>query len=60
MRETETETETEYEQGRVRERGRQNPKQAPGSWLQALGSRLQAISTGPHVGLKLMNREVMT
>ena len=36
-----------------REKGTQNPKQAP-------GSRLPAVSTGPDVGLELRNREIMT
>ena len=34
-RERERERETEHEWGRVRERGRQNPKKAPGSELSA-------------------------
>ena len=36
-----------------RERETQNPKQAP-------GSELQAVSTEPNAGLKLRNHEIMT
>ena len=36
-----------------RERESQNPKQAP-------GSELQAVSTEPDAGLGLMNREIVT
>ena len=36
-----------------REKETQNPKQAP-------GSRLQAVSTEPDTGLKLTNHEIMT
>ena len=37
--------------GTERERETQTPKQAPGSKL---------VSTEPHAGLKLTNREIMT
>ena len=53
-RERETERETEHGQGEgQRERETRNPKQAP-------GSRLQAVSTELDTGLKPMNREIMT
>ena len=51
--------ERERERDRVRageeqkERETQNPKQAP-------GSRLRAVGTEPKAGLKPMNREIMT
>ena len=38
----------------------QNPKQAPGSRLQALGSRLRAVSIEPDTGLESTNCEIMT
>ena len=40
------------ERGAERERETQNPKQAP-------GFRLQAVGTEPNVGLKPTNRETM-
>ena len=49
--ERETGTETEHEQGRGREWETQNPK---------AGSRLQAVSTEPDVGLEPTNGEIMT
>ena len=51
MRERERERETEREWGRGRERGRHRSE---------AGSRLRAVSTEPHVGLKLMNGEIRT
>ena len=39
--------------GAERERETQNPKQAP-------GSRLQAVSTEPNAGLELTNCKIMT
>ena len=49
----ERERETEWEWGRSRESGRQNLKRVP-------GSRFQAVSTEPHEGLELTDREIMT
>ena len=49
---SERETETEHEWWRGREREGDTESEA--------GSKLRAVSTGPDVGLKLMNREIMT
>ena len=46
------ETEAECEQGRGREKGRQNPEQAPGSE--------KAVSIEPDMGQELTNCEIMT
>ena len=48
----ETHTHTKHEQGRGREREGDTESEA--------GSRLQAVSTEPNMGLKLMDHEIMT
>ena len=47
-----TETEYKHELGKCRER--------EGDTESEVGSRLQAVSTEPDVGLELMNCEIMT
>ena len=58
MRERETERETEREREREREQGRGREREEDtGS---EAGSRLQAVSTEPSMGLGPTNHEIMT